>query len=734
MNIVCVGGGPAGLFLSLLLKKADPRHHVTVIERCLPQETYGFGLVLSETTLARLRQEDSEIHNAILRSSCPFDRLEMAWKNQVIPTSGPGFFGLSRRLLLQELRTRAETLGVFFPPSREIQSVDVDSFLDADLVVGSDGLSSVVRARFADAFAPQIDWRPNRFVCLGSTKPLSCLTFLFDENEHGLFRVHAYPHTPPHTWPHSPIEPSSTWVVECSSDTFLRSGLDPADEEATLAYCEKLLGHRLGDFRLRKNRSIWRKFPTVTCKTLHHRNVVLLGDAAHTLHFSIGSGTKAALDDAASLAHALFKHAGNVAQALSVYEADRRPAIDALSQAAHHSQRFFEHTDFYRSCEPWQFATHFLTRTFRQTLDTLRKHDPDFAAVIENSAARDAETRTGLTLPRPAPPPVRTPFRARGLVLQNRVVFPPTFQYRAEDGMPNDWHLVQLGSRAVAGAGLVFTEMAAVCREGRVTPGCAGLYKPEHVPAWRRIVDFVHKHTDSKIGVSLGHAGRKAAICLPKVKAGQPLPEHESWPLIAASAVPWNEHSQIPREMTGKDLESVLADFVSATELAEQVGFDWLELHMAHGYLLAGFISPLTNLRTDEWGGHLASRIAFPMQVFQTVRTAWPDEKPISVCLSVHDFAPGGLLPDEAVSLARLFKAAGADLIHVSSGGTVPEGLSPGGGLHQIAFAEEIRFRADIATLVRGNVGTDDEANTLVAAGRADLVSVKSSSERSTER
>ena len=446
MNIVCLGGGPAGLYLAILMKKADPSHRITVVERNRPADTFGFGVVFSDQTLSHLRDEDAESYDAIERAFYHWDNIDVFYRDQVIRSCGHGFAGLGRHDLLRILQKRALELGVEIQFEREIQSGDVDSYLDADLVVGSDGLNSVVRARFADTFAPQIDWRPNRFVWLGSTQPLPAFTFYFDENEHGLWRVHAYRYTQDA----AEGEPQSTFIVECTAETFLRSGLDPADEDATLQYCEKLFAPRLAGHKLCKNRSLWRNFPTVRCGKWSHKNVVLLGDAVHTAHFSIGSGTKLAMEDVIALCKALREGGRDIRQALQAYEAERRPVVESLQRTAQTSLEWFEHSERFVDCEPWQFGFSLLTRSLRLTHENLRQRDPNFIAEVNDHVAAQAEHQTGVKVPRhPSPPPMFTPLRVRDLIIPNRVAVSPMCQYSAEDGMPSEWHLVHYGSRAI---------------------------------------------------------------------------------------------------------------------------------------------------------------------------------------------------------------------------------------------------------------------------------------------
>ena len=589
---------------------------------------------------------------------------------------------------------------------------DVRPFLGADLVVAADGFNSVVRRQFAHQFKPMVDWRPNRYVWLGTTRPFPAFTFYFKRDRHGLWRVHAYQYEPG----------CSTFIVEATEATWRAAGMDRADEDATLAFCEALFQEELEGHRLLKNRSLWRNFGTVRNERWHHENVVLLGDAAHTAHFSVGSGTKLAMEDAVALGRALQRTPrGDVPAALAAYEAERRPAVESLQRAAQVSLQWFEDAERYMDLAPVQFAFNLLTRSLRITHDNLKLRDPSFVEGVDRwFAARTAEQSGRDMLLNPPPPPLFTPFRLRDLLLANRVVVSPMCQYCAEDGTPNDWHLVHLGGRALGGAGLVFTEMTDVSREGRISPGCTGMYKPSHVPAWKRIADFVHTHSYAKIGLQLGHAGRKGSTRLAWDGMDEPLPEG-NWPIIAASPVPYFPYSQTPRAMDRRDMDVVRDDFVRAAQLAEAAGFDILEIHFAHGYLLASFISPLTNRRIDEYGGSLANRLRFPLEVFDAVRAVWPEHKPISVRVSAVDWAPGGTEPGDAVEIGRLLKAHGCDIIDVSAGQTVPDAKPVYGRQFQTPFADRIRHEADIPTMAVGNISSFTDVNTILAAGRADL-------------
>jgi anthraniloyl-CoA monooxygenase len=588
---------------------------------------------------------------------------------------------------------------------------DLGPFADADLIVAADGVNSAVRTRYARHFGPSLDWRPSRFVWLGTTFPYRAFTFLFKENEHGLWRVHAYRYQ----------EGASTFILESTETTWRRAGLDRATEDDTVAYAERLFAQELAGHRILNNRSLWRSFPTVRNARWHWQNLVLVGDAAHTAHFSIGSGTKLAMEDAIALSRALRWHR-DVQTALQAYEAERRPEVESLQRAAEVSLRWFEETERYDGrLEPIQFAFSLLTRSLRVTHENFKQRDPKLVETVNRWFAEQASLQSGQQIPLPTPPPMFTPFRLRSLVLANRIVVSPMCQYSAEDGTPGEWHLVHLGSRAVGGAGLVMAEMTDVSRDGRISPGCTGMYKPEHVVAWRRIVDFVHAYTAAKIGLQLGHAGRKGSTRRPwEGDDDEPLISG-NWPLIAASPIAYRSGSQVPKAMDRADMDRVREDFARATAMAEEAGFDLIELHFAHGYLLASFISPLTNARTDDCGGSLANRMRYPLEIFDAVRCVWPAEKPISVRISASDWAGGGTTGEEAVQTAAMLKAHGCDIIDVSAGQTVPYAQPAYGRLYQTPFSERIRLEAGIPTMTVGNLASYADVNSILAAGRADL-------------
>jgi anthraniloyl-CoA monooxygenase len=570
----------------------------------------------------------------------------------------------------------------------------------------------VIRERHRDAVRTRVDERPNRFVWLGTTRPFPAFTFYFKPSEHGLWRVHAYQYEPG----------GSTFIVEATEDTWRSAGLENADEAATIAFCERLFADELAGHRLVGNRSIWRRFPTISNASWHHGNLVLMGDAAHTAHFSVGSGTKLAMEDAIALVAALGRHS-DVPEALAAYEAERRPPVESLQRAAQASLQWFEDTERYTTLEPLQFAFTLLTRSLRVTHENLKMRDPAFVARVDARFAERAAEAAGTPKPDPAakaPPPMFTPYKLRGLMLANRVVVSPMCQYSAEDGLPNDWHLVHLGARAIGGAGLVFAEMTDVSREARISHGCTGLWSAAHAAAWRRIVEFVHGNSAARIAIQLGHAGRKASTQRMWEGDNQPLASG-GWPIVSASPLPYFPHSPVPREVTAAEMRTIVADYVRATKHAEQAGFDMLELHMAHGYLLASFISPLTNQRNDEFGGPLERRMRFPLEVFDAVRAAWPAAKPMSVRISAVDWKPGGMGPSDAVEVARLFHAHGCDIMDVSAGQTVEDQKPVYGRLFQTPFADRIRHDVGIATMAVGNISSYADVDTILAAGRADL-------------
>ena len=711
MKVAIVGAGPAGLYLAILLKRDDARHQVTVYERNRLEDTFGFGVVFSDETLENVGEADPETNTAMAAAATRWDDIEIHYRGTVFRSTGHRFSGVERRTLLALLARRAVELGADVQWQREIRDLSDCGLPAADLIVAADGAASLVRERLSEQLEPRLDWRRNRFVWLGTSRPFPAFTFYFKPSPAGLWRTHAYQYAPER----------STFIVEARQETWKATGLDQNDEAGMVAYLERLFADELQGHRLLANRSIWRRFPTVRNARWHTDRVVLLGDAAHTAHFSVGSGTKLAMEDAIALAASLRTEA-SIPRALAAYEAGRRPQVESLQRAAQASLEWFEATERYQDTEPLQFAFNLLTRSLRITHENLRVRDPELVRQVDRWFARQAEGQSGRTVPLdPPPPPLFTPYRLRDLILPNRIVVSSMCQYRAHDGMPNEWHLVHLGSRAIGGAGLVMTEMTDVSREGRISPGCAGMYLPAHVVGWRRIVEFVHGESDGKIGIQLSHAGRKGSTCVLWEGEDEPLP-HGNWPLIAPSPIPYRAHNQTPREMTRKDMDQVATDFVRATEMCDAAGFDLLELHLAHGYLLASFVSPLTNRRADEYGGPLAGRMRYPLEIVSRVRAAWPGAKPLSVRISAVDWAPGGMEASDSVEVARMVVAAGADIVDVSAGQTVPEAKPVYGRQFQTPFSDRIRHEARVPTMTVGNISSPADVNTILAAGRADLV------------
>jgi len=716
MNILCVGGGPAGLYFALLMKLRDARHRVVVVERNRPFDTFGWGVVLSDQTLENLRAADAPSARLIGDAFSHWDDIEVFFKGRSVRSTGHGFCGIGRKRLLNILQERCLALGVELV--FETQVVDEHALAaqyDADLVIASDGLNSAIRNRHAATYQPDVDLRLCRFVWLGTRKTFDAFTFAFEKTEHGWFQAHAYKFN----------EDTSTFIVETPESVWQAHGLDTMSQEDGIAFCERLFGKYLDGNPLISNAShlrgsaIWIRFPRVVCKTWVHREVVsgksvpivLMGDAAHTAHFSIGSGTKLALEDAIDLAQA-FAASGSIDEALDAYEARRSVEVLKIQNAARNSTEWFENVERYSSMEIEQFTYSLLTRSQRISHENLRLRDPRWMRGYESWLAGG-----------PAVLPMLTPFEVRGIQLKNRIVVSPMATYSAVDGVAQDFHLVHLGARAMGGAALVFVEMTSPTPEGRITPGCPGLWNDAQEAGLRRIADFIHTHSTARAGLQLGHSGPKGSTQLGWEAMDEPL-RSGNWPLLAASAVPYGEQNQVPRAMTRADMDLVTSAFVDATRRASAAGFDWLELHCAHGYLLSSFITPLTNRRTDGYGGCIENRCRYPLEVFGAMRAAWPVHLPMSVRISAHDWVLGGHTADDAVTVARLFKAAGCDVIDVSSGQTSRAARPVYGRMYQTPFSDRIRNEAGIHTIAVGAISDADHANSIIAAGRADLCAV----------
>ena len=732
MKIVCIGGGPAGLYFALLMKLKNPANEIVVVERNRPYDTFGWGVVFSDLTLGNLRRADPVSAATIAREFRRWDEIDIHFKGRSLRSGGHGFIGIGRKRLLNILQARCEEVGVKLVFETNVESdVDVARQYDADLVIASDGLNSVVRSRYATSYRPDVDVRNCRFVWLGTSQVFNAFTFIFVPTEHGWFQAHAYGFE----------EGRSTFIVETAEETWVAAGLDGMTQEAGIAFCERLFAPWLDGNRLVSNAAhlrgsaMWTRFPRVICESWLHWTtvtaqdgfskevpVVLMGDAAHTAHFSIGSGTKLALEDAIELANSVGE-GEDIRRALEHYQSVRGVEVLKIQNAARNSTEWFENVARYAQLEPEQFAYSLLTRSQRISHENLRLRDRSWLEGYErwlaqhSGVSRQAEAGSPVL-------PMLTPFRIRDITLKNRVVVAPTLLYSCKDGVPGSFHLVHVGSRALGGAGLVMFEMTAVSVEGRVTPGCPGLWSEEHARRFEEITQFVHQHSDARIGVQISHAGRRGSTQLGWENPGHPL-SSANWELISASALPFLPGvSQTPREMSLSDMTRVRADFVAATRRAAAAGFDWLELQAGHGYLLSSFISPLANHRTDAYGGSLENRLRFPLEVFADARAAWPAHLPLSVRISATDWATGGTTLDDAVVIARRFKDAGGDLIDCSSGEVVANQSPVYGRMFQTPFADRIRNEAGVPTIAVGAISNADQVNGIIASGRADLCAI----------
>jgi anthraniloyl-CoA monooxygenase len=720
LRVAVIGGGPAGLYFALLLKKARPEAAITVLERNRPDDTFGWGVVFSDQTLGNFRAADPESCQQIESSFAHWDDIDVHVHRRVITSSGHGFAGIARKKLLHVLQDRAAALGVTLRFQTEIaDECDLPGLglADCDLVVAADGVNSAIRARHAAHFHPDLDVRSARYIWLGTTFPFEAFTFYFVENAHGVFQAHCYRFD----------ESTSTFIVECDERSWVNAGFDRLDLDGTIAACEEMFGPWLAGHRLMSNArhlsAPWSRFVRVRNQAWFHDRLVLIGDAAHTAHFSIGSGTKLAMEDAIALAREAAS-GRPLPQALAAYQDERMTESLRLQNAARNSMEWFEHVRRYIALEPEQFAYSLLTRSQRVSHENLRLRDRAYLGGVERwFAARSAgapEPAVAVAGAVPAPPPMFTPFTLREMTLVNRVVVAPMDMYSAVGGTPTDFHLVHLGTRALGGAGLIITEMTCVSPEARITLGCTGMYTPDHVTGWRRIVDFVHAESLARICLQLGHSGSKGSTRLPWEGTDLPL-DAGGWDVIGPSAVRYAPTLGVPRPMDRGDMDRVREEFVAATRMAVEAGFDMLELHCAHGYLLSSFITPLSNTRTDEYGGTLENRVRYPVEIFRAMRDEWPAERPMSVRISATDWVPGGVTGDDAVRIARAFMAAGADIIHVSTGQTSIDAQPVYGRMYQTPFSDQVRNEARIPTIAVGNITEADQVNGIIAAGRADL-------------
>ncbi|AIJ23759.1 bifunctional salicylyl-CoA 5-hydroxylase/oxidoreductase [Amycolatopsis methanolica] len=716
MRIAVVGGGPGGLYFAALAQQLSPGDEIDVWERNAADDTFGFGVVFSDETLGGIEHADESIYRQMEREFARWDDIDVHYRGEVLTSGGHGFAAMSRKRLLQILQHRCAELGVRL--HFRTLAPDVGRLAaDYDLVVAADGVNSAVRARHAAVFRPSLESRRCAYMWLGTDKVFDAFKFYIVDTPYGVMQIHGYPFD----------ATGSTFIVEMADEVWQRAGFKafadrefaPGDsDEKSIALVRELFADVLGDAQLLANNSRWINFTTVRNQRWRHGNIILLGDAAHTAHFSIGSGTKLAMEDALALAAALHEQP-DVERALAAYEAERRPVVESTQRAAQASLEWFENLGQYVHQEPVQFTFNIMTRSRRVTYDNLRVRDPEFVERVDEWFARHEQRRGDGD--GDVRPPMFQPLRVRGLELKNRVVVSPMDMYRATDGLPGDFHLVHLGGKALGGAGLVMTEMVCVSATGRITPGCTGIYTAEQTRAWRRITDFVHTETTAKIGIQIGHSGRKGSTRLMWEGIDQPLPEG-NWPVVAPSPLPYRPGvNQVPRELTVRDLGEIRQQFTDAAARAAEAGFDLLELHCAHGYLLSSFISPLTNRRTDRYGGSLRARLRFPLEVFASMREVWPSGRPMSVRISATDWCDNGITADDAVEIAAAFAEAGVDLVDVSTGQVHPDEKPAFGRSYQTPFADRIRNRAGVATMAVGAISSHDDVNSILLAGRADL-------------
>ncbi len=698
LRVAIIGGGPGGLYAAALLKRLDPGREITLWERNAPDDTFGFGVVLSDETLGGIEHADPQVYAALQQDFVRWDDIDIVHRATRHTSTGHGFAALGRRRLLEILHERCRSLGVGLRFRAEAPD-PARLAAEHDLVIAADGVHSTTRQAYAQVFRPRVTSHHCRYIWLAADFAFDAFRFETAETPHGVMQLHGYPYA----------ADSSTVIVEMREEVWRATGFDELDERESVERCAKIFADALGGRSLESNKSTWTTFRTVVNERWSHGNLVLLGDAAHTAHFSIGSGTKLAVEDALALAACLHEHP-DLRTALTAYEEERRPVVASTQRAARASLEWFENIGLYLDQPPRRFAFNLLTRSRRVTHDNLRLRDPRFTEGVEREFGCP-----------PGTPPMFTPFRLRGLTLRNRVVVSPMDMYSATDGLPDDFHLVHLGARALGGAGLVMTEMVCVSPEGRITPGCTGLYTGRQADAWRRVTDFVHERAPgTAIGVQLGHSGRKGSTRLMWEGMDEPLPEG-NWPLVAASPLPYRPDGRLPRELTRAQLTDLRQEFACAARRAARSGFDLLELHCAHGYLLSGFLSPLANLRTDAYGGSLARRLRFPLEVFDAVRAVWPEERPMTVRISATDWAEGGTSADDAVEIARAFAAHGADAIDVSTGQVVADEHPEFGRSYQTPFADRIRNEVRVPVIAVGAISSWDDVNSLILAGRTDL-------------
>lgn len=710
MKIAVVGGGPGGLYFSILTKKAMPNCQIDVYERNKSDDSFGFGVVFSDETLGEFLSRDLKSYELIRSNFAYWDDIIIARDGQTVNIAGNGFCGCSRKKLLELLQQRCIEEGVNLHFEQNVD--DLNQFKDADIIVACDGIGSAVRTQFATDFGTEISLKKNRFVWLGSTKPLDAFTYFFRTTPHGVIVAHSYQYQPG----------MSTWIFECSDETWQKHGFEITNEQDTIAKISEIFKEELEGHGLISNKSHWRQFPHVTNQKWFHNNIVLLGDAKATAHYSIGSGTKLAMDSAIGLSDAIIANQTNVQAAFEQYDKTRRNTVEMIQHAALVSLDWFENMDRNNQHPFYQFAFGCMTRAKKVTYENLRLRDKSFTDKVLNEFNTLCHTEPAShELSRSIEVPAAfTTFKLRDLELPNRIVMSSMGQYSAENGLVNNWQLVHYGSRATGGVGLIIAEMTAVSETGRITLGCAGIYTVEQVVKWKSITDFIHNNTQTKIGIQLGHSGRKGA----SKKPWETEPIQNTWELISASPIAFNESYAIPKEMTLADMDLITDQFVQATKNANEAGFDLIELQAHHGFLLASFLSPLTNIRTDEFGGNIENRLKFPLRVFNEMRNVFPKEKPMSVRISATDWAENGISEEDVLTVLEAFKAAGADIINVSTGNTVAHQKPQTGRMWQTPFSDLVRNTVDVPTITAGYIQDIDQINTIILNGKADLVAL----------
>lgn len=706
MKITVIGGGPGGLYFSILTKKAIPTCEIDIYERNKPEDSFGFGVVFSDETLGEFLKRDMQSYELIRTNFAYWDDIIVARDGENVSASGNGFCGCSRKTLLKLLHQRCREEGINLHFETEIN--DLEPFKNSDIILVSDGIGSAIRTKYQEEFGTKITLKNNRFVWLGSTKPLDAFTYFFRNTPHGLMVAHTYQYEPG----------MSTWIFECSDETWQKFNFEVTNEADTIAKLQDIFAAELDGHPLISNKSHWRQFPHVTNDNWYHNNMVLLGDAKATAHYSIGSGTKLAMDCAIGLSDAVIANQNNIQAAFEQYDKTRRNSVEMIQHAATVSLEWFENMNRYKDFPFYQFAFGCMTRSKKVTFENLQIRDKSFTDKVLEEYIKKQIPNSKFQIPTNSA--AFSKFKLRDLELQNRIVMAPMGQYSANDGLVNDWHFQHYTSRAVGGLGLILTEMTAVSETGRITLGCTGIYNDNQVVAWKKITDFIHQNTQTKIGIQLGHSGRKGCSKIPWEESFT----GKNWELLSASAIPFNENSGIPKEMTLADMDLITSQFVQATKNATEAGFDMIELQAHHGFLLASFLSPLTNIRTDEFGGSIENRLKFPLRVFNEMRAVFPKEKPMSVRISATDWAENGIPEEDVITIATAFKNAGADVINVSTGNTVSYQKPQTGRMWQVPFSDLVRNTVYIPTITAGNITDIDQINTIILSGKADLVAL----------